>query len=123
MKQLILIIALSSILFSIDLDKFINPFGDDHQNPNGKPFSLTLSTQLNVTDGFGWDAGFSLPITSWMTVKGVYYWDYYESNDVFHTNPSDGTHGDVGHNTYRSEYKIFDFGAEFHIPLYKLWEK
>ena len=73
MKKILTIVSI--LIFSTIL------FGKKHINPNGHPFTLNISTQIENSgayigyDGFSIDA--NLPIASWITIKGGFFYDRY----------------------------------------------
>ena len=113
MKKLIIVIILSTLSFSKD-------WFEGHQNPNGKPFTLTFGMnweQVEKTrylngqeDNYTKDDAridITLPIHSLLTLNYSYFMDRgYTLN-----NPSD----------YSAWVR--SIGGELHLPIYKLWEK
>ena len=107
MKKILLLLLTSSLFSGVF---------DGLENPNGKPFTLNLSAQMDMSWGYG-NVSFNLPINSWITIKGIYFKDYYETTRVFQL-----SNGNVYGTDYRGEYDVYDLGLEVHLPLYKLWE-
>ena len=136
MKNLILFLVLVTFSFSKD-------WLGGHQNPNGKPFTLTigwyleqgrssLMQQLFLEPESG-DVSIegrlnvTLPISSLFTIKLAVFKDRgYESAESIR----------VDHNQYDDELIISHYnahgedgiwirsiGGELHLPIYKLWEK
>tara|TARA_Y100000590_G_scaffold431457_1_gene546285 strand:- start:1649 stop:1972 length:324 start_codon:yes stop_codon:yes gene_type:complete len=106
MKQLILILVfMASILMAIE-----------HTNPNGKPGTLNIYFGIE-NDSHEPRIDIDLPVYPWLTVNGGYLSDRYEHGY--------GYFNDVGtyqFDTLSTRIKVFYVGAEFHLPLYKLWE-
>ena len=87
-------------------------FSKQHYNPNGHPWTINISSQIDLVEGYG-EISVVLPIATWMTIKGGYFTDYYEHSASI---------GDWYFTSDRA-FDVLKVGAELHIPLYKLWEK
>tara|TARA_B100000315_G_scaffold140686_1_gene129749 strand:+ start:460 stop:837 length:378 start_codon:yes stop_codon:yes gene_type:complete len=125
MKKLIIAIILCTLSFSKD-------WLANHQNPNGKPFTLTFGMNWEQWDRIRYtndekeyyttDDGridITLPIHSLLTLK----WSYFL--DRGYTTYKTGTTSD-GHSYHLPTSKnnrITSLGGELHLPIYKLWEK
>ena len=125
MKKLILLLTLVAVSFSGDFFKGM-------ENPNGKPFTLSIRASIiNLNNsgsigGSGWEQQecflfgygicddnqnehnlnlyFKMPISNILTISGGFYKHIYDSgsNQTFHHNSS--------------------LSMSCHLPLYKMWE-
>ena len=85
----------------------------DFENPDGKPFLLTF--YLNqIGDGDDVNMGLTLPISKWFTMKG-------DINQFDDFKLVENESGDF--QLKKTDEIIYTTRLEFHIPLYKLWEK
>ena len=78
------------------------------ENPNGRPFLLTLSADL---DDYENNWGVTLPITNYMTIKhsvSMLNLDYFDTESGFDL-------------TLLSSDPVGQTQIEFHVPLYKLF--
>ena len=104
-----------------------------HINPNGHPFTLNISTQIEDSgayigyDGLSIDA--NIPIASWFTIKGGFFYDRYlgekfkiNKSSSYNTDITSGDSITLEHLETKS-FSVFHFGFETHLPIYKLWEK
>ena len=58
-------------------------FATDWENPNGKPWLLSLKLFTTNIQQQTVNVGFTLPVTKWMTLKANHekFYDYYEDTD------------------------------------------
>ena len=137
MKKLIIVIILSTLSFSKD-------WLEGHQNPNGKPFTLTFGMNLEQGEETKYIDGdkkvkmhkdgrinITLPIHSLFTIKYSYFNDngYISAESILTDNHNHNSWSNdhyIGHqNSAHGDNNIWisSIGGELHIPIYKLWEK
>lgn len=108
MQQLILVVILIITL----------SFAKEHYNPNGHPGTINIKWNYStyiIHDGKNETIGhyeLSIPINNWITLISEVGGDSYERTFMI-----DGTlDRDFRYSTF------IHYGAELHIPLYKLWD-
>ena len=105
---------LTVLFFFGRLDAGLSNFVSDVENPNGQPFMMSLGIEKNVHSFKYYDQStfyVTLPVSNIITLK-------YRENVVYQENMI----------VLQSEHdKILEldkhYSVEFHLPLYKLWEK
>jgi len=122
-------------------------FATDWENPNGKPWLLSLKLFTTNIQQQTVNVGFTLPVTKWMTLKANHekFYDYYQNYQLVEnvignyeliTQIYDTGQVWDGIQEYDTE-KIYSYQLnssqknafvntielEFHIPLYRLWGK
>ena len=111
MKKLIILLAISTVLFG-----GIN----DVKNPNGQPFTLNISYryELPVNNLKGERIlSAKMPLVSWLTINGGYYKDRYYSTRLMHSSQY------LIQSELPLTHNVWYIGGELHLPIYKLWEK
>lgn len=98
---------------------FLTPILSEHNNPNGKPFTLNLSINYN---GDFFKLNSNMPINEYVTINGgVYVED--EHGHSWRTVDIWNQDGDLINEHFNNEFSVFYLGAELHMPLYKIWKK
>jgi len=105
---------LTVLFFFGRLDAGLSKFVSDVENPNGRPFMMSLGIEKNVQSFKYYDQStfyITLPLSNIFTLK-------YRENVVYQEDMV----------VLQSEHdKILEldkhYSLEFHLPIYKLWEK
>ena len=100
MKKIIIILFLTSIFA-------------EHNNPNGKPFTLNIKFDVQRSS-FPWQhydfrTNANMPISPYFTIYGGFYEDRYEK-----------TYDQVSTST--EDVDVYYGGLELHLPLYEIWK-
>lgn len=125
-----------SRLFSILILSSSILIADEFMNPNGRPFLLTISSNIIVSEGAGdtFDPNqqmynlsgarfdITLPISSFITLKTGLYPDSYSRSDKYIVEGEFSDYKLEGYDRMIEIYKTY-YGIDLHLPLYKLWEK
>ena len=126
MKRLILVISIIALTPGILEANFYKKL-NSVENPNGKPWTLTIFIPLscNSSDYCYGDAELTLPITNFLTfrTKANSYLDW-TSFDMGYLPYSQSS--SLGSYVFVYDYELntsTNIGIDVHIPLYKLWEK
>ena len=113
MKRIILILALMISINTLYANIFQN-LNSMVENPNGEPFLISLGIEKNI-DSFKYynESTFyiTLPISKILTIKYRENVQYQDDMIILKSE----------HNMIESLDK--HYALEFHLPLYKLWEK
>jgi len=118
MKKLIITMILLTILIG----------ENKHFNPNGHPFTLNISAQIEDSKAFSNIDGitvieFKIPITTWITIKGGIHNDRYKNlAEGFQDWENNEFKNFDEKLNYSQAYEVIHYGIEAHIPLYKLWQ-
>ena len=105
---------LTVLFFLSRLDAGLSNFVSNVENPNGQPFMISLGIEKNVQSFKYYDQStfyVTLPVSNIITLK-------YRENVVYQEDMI----------VLQSEHdKILEldkhYSLEFHLPIYKLWEK
>ena len=123
MKKLLFTIFVCSTLSAGLFSRFSNL-----ENPNGEPFTLTVSTSINTYLDHKASGGYhcKLPISSLLSVNAGIYRDYRLS--IAGREP--GEHSHYSHQPdwedgrkWLQAQNIRYYGMELHLPIYKLWKR